>query len=94
MISVIVPVLNEASILASSLARIKDLRAAHELIVVDGGSDDGTQEIAAEMLSYSSTRTSGWRPEPWRRSRNPWHMGTWEARSASESRGSDSYSAG
>jgi rSAM/selenodomain-associated transferase 2 len=48
MISVVMPVLNEAAGIADALAALAPLRAAgHELIVADGGSHDGTAERAA-----------------------------------------------
>jgi rSAM/selenodomain-associated transferase 2 len=47
-LSVIIPVLNEASTLRETLPRLQGLRAAgHEIIVSDGGSIDGTRELAA-----------------------------------------------
>jgi rSAM/selenodomain-associated transferase 2 len=46
-ISIIVPVLNEADSIASGLDALAALRArGHELIVVDGGSEDATVSIA------------------------------------------------
>jgi len=46
-ISIIVPVLNEAQGISESLAALAPLRArGHELIVVDGGSSDGTAALA------------------------------------------------
>lgn len=45
-ISVIVPALNEESVLASTLENIRPSRPV-EIILVDGGSIDGTQEIAS-----------------------------------------------
>lgn len=44
-VSVIVPVLNESARIAETLGDVRD--DADELIVVDGGSSDGTAEIAA-----------------------------------------------
>jgi rSAM/selenodomain-associated transferase 2 len=42
-LSIIIPVLNEVGIIVSALSRLQSLRAAgHEIIVVDGGSNDGT----------------------------------------------------
>jgi rSAM/selenodomain-associated transferase 2 len=47
-LSVIVPALDEAAGIASTLQALAPLRAAgHEVIVVDGGSTDATAEIAA-----------------------------------------------
>jgi rSAM/selenodomain-associated transferase 2 len=46
MISVIIPVLNEAKILDQSLARLTPQLKGHELIIVDGGSTDETLLIA------------------------------------------------
>jgi rSAM/selenodomain-associated transferase 2 len=49
-LSVVVPVLNEARIVAASLAALAPLRArGHEVIVVDGGSEDATAALAAAL---------------------------------------------
>ncbi len=48
-ISVIIPVLNESAIIANTLTRIKEnssSRHIEEILVVDGGSEDRTVEIA------------------------------------------------
>jgi len=47
-ISIIIPVLNEARILAAALARLPQSPDV-EIIVVDGGSVDGSREIAARF---------------------------------------------
>lgn len=46
MISVIIPILNEAKILDKSLSKLQPELKEHELIIVDGGSADGSIEIA------------------------------------------------
>lgn len=47
-LSIIIPTLNEAANIAAALARLQALRArGHEVIVVDGGSGDGTAQLAA-----------------------------------------------
>ena len=46
-LSIIMPVLDEGDVLADSLAALQDLRAAgHELVLVDGGSRDGSLPLA------------------------------------------------
>src|SRR5690606_11572401 len=46
-LSISMPVLNEAAVLADALAALQDLRArGHEVIVVDGGSRDNSLGIA------------------------------------------------
>jgi rSAM/selenodomain-associated transferase 2 len=49
-LSIIVPVLNEAALLPDMLARLQPLRErGHEVIVVDGGSADGSPAVAQPM---------------------------------------------
>ena len=49
-LSVVVPVLNEAGGIRAALEALAPLRArGHEVIVVDGGSSDGTAELAAGL---------------------------------------------
>lgn len=49
-VSVVIPTLNERKQLPECLSRLEpQLRDDDESIVVDGGSDDGTQEVAKEM---------------------------------------------
>ena len=49
-LSVIVPALNEARLIAGALGRLQPLRRrGHEVIVVDGGSADGTPALAAPL---------------------------------------------
>ena len=49
-LTIVVPVLNEAGGIGEALGALAPLRArGHEVIVVDGGSTDGTAEIAAPL---------------------------------------------
>ena len=49
-LSIIVPALNEAGTIALSLQALAPLRArGHEVIVADGGSEDGTRDIASPL---------------------------------------------
>ena len=51
-ISLIIPVLNEAASIVALLETLQDWRGAgHELIVVDGGSHDGTPQLAQKAAS-------------------------------------------
>jgi rSAM/selenodomain-associated transferase 2 len=59
-LSVIVPVLNEATGMARCLQALAPLRArGHEVIVADGGSDDATREIAAPHADRVLTAERG-----------------------------------
>ena len=50
-LSIIIPCLNESAIVRKRLVALQGLRlAGHELILVDGGSDDGTRELAGPLV--------------------------------------------
>ncbi|QRN84778.1 TIGR04283 family arsenosugar biosynthesis glycosyltransferase [Clostridia bacterium] len=57
-ISIIVPVYNEATNIQAFMSYMEQFKPHCEIIFVDGGSDDGTDQILAEkyMLSYSSKK--------------------------------------
>lgn len=49
-LSVIVPTLNEAAAIGATLAALAPLRGrGHEVLVADGGSDDGTRDLAGPL---------------------------------------------
>jgi rSAM/selenodomain-associated transferase 2 len=59
-ISIIIPALNEAAALPATLAPLQPLRArGHEVVVVDGGSVDGTAEVARTMADRVITSPRG-----------------------------------
>ena len=49
-VSIVIPTLNEAANLPHVLPRIPQLPEIVEVLIVDGGSTDGTQEVARELL--------------------------------------------
>jgi rSAM/selenodomain-associated transferase 2 len=52
-LSIVIPALNEAVALGATLGSLAPLRAGgHEVIVVDGGSEDATREIAAPLADF------------------------------------------
>lgn len=61
-VSIIVPVLNEAQLIRDFLQHVRSIAPAAEIIVVDGGSHDGTASLAAGMadlvLSAPRSRAS------------------------------------
>ena len=60
MLSIVVPVLNEAAIVEAALGRLQPLRArGAEVIVVDGGSGDGTPERAAPLADRLAAAPPG-----------------------------------
>jgi rSAM/selenodomain-associated transferase 2 len=59
-ISIIIPVLNEAGGIVQSLERLQEFRArGAEIIVVDGGSDDGTVGLALPFADCVTTAARG-----------------------------------
>jgi rSAM/selenodomain-associated transferase 2 len=58
-ISVIVPVLNEAALIRGFLERVRTLDPALEIILVDGGSRDGTVSIARSLADRVITAPRG-----------------------------------
>lgn len=50
-ISIVIPAMEESAIISTTLAALQPLRqAGHEVILVDGGSSDGTAEIAQPLV--------------------------------------------
>jgi len=59
-LSIVVPTLNEAAGIERALAPLQPLRARrHEVIVVDGGSDDATQRLAQPLADRVLTAPRG-----------------------------------
>ena len=59
-ISVIIPALNEAENIVTTLEPLQSLRKRqHEIILVDGGSKDNTIELAENMVDNIITATRG-----------------------------------
>jgi len=53
-ISIIIPVLDEAPLIVAALTRLQPLRAqGHQVIVVDGGSADGTAALSGGLADYT-----------------------------------------
>lgn len=52
LVSVVVPVLDESSTIGEALDRLAELPGRLEVIVVDGGSRDGTEELAEQHPSH------------------------------------------
>ena len=49
-LSIVIPALNEAALIGATLASLAPLRSrGHEVVVADGGSEDGTRDIAAPL---------------------------------------------
>jgi len=61
LISVIIPTLNEAGRLPSLIGRLASEPVPHEVIVVDGGSEDGTEDTARALgvIVFQSDRGRG-----------------------------------
>ncbi len=59
-LSIIIPTLNEATVIGSSLSTLTSLReAGHEVIVVDGGSHDDTLQLAQSRADQIFTANKG-----------------------------------
>jgi rSAM/selenodomain-associated transferase 2 len=56
MISIIVPVLNEASTIEGNLIKLSKLKGHYEIIVVDGGSKDSSVEIASKYCKVIKSK--------------------------------------
>ena len=57
-LTIVMPVLNEAAIIAGALRQLEPLRArGAEVIVVDGGSGDGTPGLAAPLADRDRKST-------------------------------------
>lgn len=59
-ISIVIPVLNEAGVIVQALERLQEFRRqGAEIIVVDGGSSDGTAECARFLADCVTTSSRG-----------------------------------
>lgn len=61
MISIVIPVLNEAQTIKSSLSRLREEIGNHEIVVVDGGSLDNTMEIVGAFPDVKRVYSSAGR---------------------------------
>ena len=57
MISVIIPVLNESQTIGARLNRLRKQIVHHEIVVVDGGSNDGTLDIVSAFSNVKCLRS-------------------------------------
>ena len=58
-VSIIIPILNESAIIVAKLQSLQYLRPQCELILVDGGSQDGSVELAREWIDKRVESPSG-----------------------------------
>jgi len=58
-VSIIVPVLNEAAQIQPFLRHLRDRVSDAEVIVADGGSDDGTADLAVGLCDRVITTSRG-----------------------------------
>jgi len=59
-LSIVIPALNEAAVIGAALSSLASIRArGHEVIVADGGSEDGTRELAAPLADRVVTAPRG-----------------------------------
>lgn len=52
-LSVVIPVYNEVALVKESVKQVVDVNLAHEIIIVDDGSTDGTKELYPEIQAMS-----------------------------------------
>ena len=62
-LSVIVPTCNRAPLLRTCVERIAETRCSHEIIIVDGASTDGTQDVVSDLLRQFGERMTYIREE-------------------------------
>ncbi|HID81220.1 MAG TPA: glycosyltransferase, partial [Thiotrichales bacterium] len=59
-ISIIIPTLNESSVIVSTLRSLQPMRArGHEIILVDGGSGDDTIKLAQPYVDKTISTSPG-----------------------------------
>ncbi len=59
-ISIIIPVLNEADVLAGNLQKLQSVREqGHEIVMVDGGSTDESKTLAEPYVDHLMTSRNG-----------------------------------
>lgn len=59
-LSVVIPTLNESACIADTLSRLQQLRRrGHEVIIVDGGSDDSTVAVAEPLVDKVYSTEAG-----------------------------------
>lgn len=55
-LSIVIPAFNEKATLAEIVRRVQDVGAAHEIILVDDGSTDGTRQILPTLDGHEAVR--------------------------------------